>query len=303
MAGVGPVGLGPPLAAAPGARLGRLGQVRDRTRRRQLLADEQPAGAGLERDLDLLPGKVLGPGAHGRTIRVDPAAAELARLGVHSVEGDLGSVHVESGYDRHQGPPLSSGLIYRAKDLALSLGRPCFMPSSGTRTLACAAIKVASASCSTCSSRPVGALRGGSLYERRRHCRASLWVSCASRPSTRTFKACPSASWPRYSAAPTCCCAEGLRSPTSIPSEAIASRTCAVGGTPAAVPNASRAIAPAARPRARPANAPDGSEAPSTTAPSDASGTSHVASTRTERTSSGPTTTTTAVATASLSSG
>src|SRR5436309_5707035 len=127
--------------------------------------------------------------------------------------------------------------------------------TSGTRTLACAAIKVASASCSTCSSRPVGALRGGSLYERRRHCRASLWVSCASRPSTRTFKACPSASWPRYSAAPTCCSAEGLRSPTSIPSEAIASRTCAVGGTAAAVPNASRAIAPAARPRARPANA------------------------------------------------
>jgi hypothetical protein len=77
--------------------------VRQRTRGRQLLADEQPAGAGLERDLDLLPGKALGPGAHGRTIRVDPAAAELARLGVHSVEGDLGSVHVESGYDRHQG--------------------------------------------------------------------------------------------------------------------------------------------------------------------------------------------------------
>jgi hypothetical protein len=103
VAGVGPVGLGAPLLAAPGARLGRLGQVRERARRRQLLADEQPAGAGLERDLDLLPGKALAPGAHGGTVRVDPAAAELARLGVQSVEGDLGSVHVESGYDRHQG--------------------------------------------------------------------------------------------------------------------------------------------------------------------------------------------------------
>ncbi|HEX9378138.1 MAG TPA: hypothetical protein VF872_00975, partial [Gaiellaceae bacterium] len=35
-------------------------------------------------------------------------AGELARLAVERVEGDLGSVHVESGYDRHLGPPLSS---------------------------------------------------------------------------------------------------------------------------------------------------------------------------------------------------
>ena len=34
--------------------------------------------------------------------------------------------------------------------------------TSGTRTPACAAIRVVSASCSTCSSRPTGALRGGS---------------------------------------------------------------------------------------------------------------------------------------------
>src|SRR6266550_3663412 len=97
---------------------------------------------------------------------------------------------------------------WRVTMSASPFGPRAAVTTSGTRTLACAAIKVASASCSTCSSRPVGALRGGSLYERRRHCRASLWVSCASRPSTRTFKACPSASWPRYSAVPTCCRAE-----------------------------------------------------------------------------------------------
>jgi len=78
---------------------------------------------------------------------------------------------------------------------------------------------------------------------------------------------------------------------------------CKVGGTPAAVPNASRAIAPAPRPSASPASIPDGSAAPSTTAQAIARGTSHVASTRTVRTSSGPTTTITAVAPASLTSG
>jgi hypothetical protein len=103
VAGIGPVGLGAPLAAPPGARLGRLGQVRDHTGRPQLLADEQPAGAGLERDLDPPAGKALDPGGNGSAAGVDSATAQLSCLGVQGVEGDLGSVHVESGYDRHQG--------------------------------------------------------------------------------------------------------------------------------------------------------------------------------------------------------
>jgi len=51
--GVLAVGLGAPLAAAQRARLHGLGQVRDRARGDQRVADEQPAGAGLHRDIDL----------------------------------------------------------------------------------------------------------------------------------------------------------------------------------------------------------------------------------------------------------
>ena len=98
---IGPVGLGPPLVAAPGGRLGRLGQVRDRAGAGQLLADEQPAGCGLERNLDLLVGEALDPGGNGGATGLDPAAAQLARLAVQGVEGDLSSVHVEPGYYRH----------------------------------------------------------------------------------------------------------------------------------------------------------------------------------------------------------
>jgi hypothetical protein len=34
---------------------------------------------------------------------IDPTATHLARLAVQRVEGDLRSMHVKPGYDRHQG--------------------------------------------------------------------------------------------------------------------------------------------------------------------------------------------------------
>ena len=41
--------------------------------------------------------------ADGRRRGVDPTACHLTRLGVQRVEGDLRSMHVKPGYDRHQG--------------------------------------------------------------------------------------------------------------------------------------------------------------------------------------------------------
>ena len=46
---------------------------------------------------------------HRRRRRIDPAAHHLARLGVQRVEGDLRSMHIKPGYDRHQGLLCSSG--------------------------------------------------------------------------------------------------------------------------------------------------------------------------------------------------
>jgi hypothetical protein len=77
--------------------------MRHRARRRQRVADQQPARAGLDRDLDLTPREARHPARHGRRRRLDPAAHHLARLDVQSVESDLRSMHVKPGYDRHRG--------------------------------------------------------------------------------------------------------------------------------------------------------------------------------------------------------
>jgi len=74
-------------------------------RLRERLADKQPAGARLNRHVDLLAGEAANPAADRFTRRRDPPTAQLARLGVERIKRDLVSVHVESGYDRHQGPP------------------------------------------------------------------------------------------------------------------------------------------------------------------------------------------------------
>jgi hypothetical protein len=82
-------------------RLDGLGQVRDRACRAQRLAHEQPARAGLHCDLDPLALKAADPAPHPLRRGRDAAAMDFARLLVESVEGDLSSVHVKPGYDRH----------------------------------------------------------------------------------------------------------------------------------------------------------------------------------------------------------
>jgi len=69
----------------------------------QRLADEQPACAGLHRDVDLLAPEPSRPLADGLRRGADAAPVDLARPPIHSVEGDLRSMHVEPGYDRHWG--------------------------------------------------------------------------------------------------------------------------------------------------------------------------------------------------------
>jgi len=97
------IGLGAPLATPQRARLHRLGEMRDRARGHERVADEQPARARLHRNSDLPAGEALHPARHRRRRRVDPTAAHLARLGVQRVEGDLRSMHIKPGYDRHRG--------------------------------------------------------------------------------------------------------------------------------------------------------------------------------------------------------
>src|SRR5262249_18523530 len=111
------------------AQVARVGAVGLRPPLPPPLADEQPAGAGLDRDLDPLAAEARDPAPDGRRARIDPAATQLPRLRVERVEGDLLSVHVESGYDRHRGLLRAPCFSYRANDLAPSQGRPYFMPS------------------------------------------------------------------------------------------------------------------------------------------------------------------------------
>jgi len=80
--------------------------MRNGARLGQRLAHEQPARARLDRDMDLPTREAPGPPADGIGCRSDAATVDLARLAVKRVEGDLRSVHVEPGYDRHWGPPL-----------------------------------------------------------------------------------------------------------------------------------------------------------------------------------------------------
>ena len=173
----------------------------------------------------------------------------------------------------------------------------------GVATPACAAIRVANASCSTCSSRPTGALRGGSRNASERYRRVHRWVSCASRPSTRTFSGSPDSDEPTYSVEPIRCCAAIRSSRTPTPSSTSARRTASAVGTPSEEPNATRTRMPAVRPSAMLPRALDGSAAPMTTAPSAASADRQATSFRAGTTSSGPATVNTATTTATLSSG
>jgi hypothetical protein len=122
--GVLAVGLGAPLLAPQRARLNRLGEMWGDAHLDQRLTDEQPARARLDRDMHLLPGEPARPLAN--SLRRGPQAAtlHLARHPVESVEGDLRSMHIEPGYDRHKGPPLAPAIATSRESLALSGGGP-----------------------------------------------------------------------------------------------------------------------------------------------------------------------------------
>jgi len=93
---IGPVGLGPLLAAAGRRGVGRLGQVRLDARPPQLLGHIPPAGARLHRERD--PGRVLEPGQPAPEMlpvsRGDVTAFHLPGHQVQVVEGDLLPVDV-----------------------------------------------------------------------------------------------------------------------------------------------------------------------------------------------------------------
>ena len=97
------VGLGATLAATQRTRLDRLGQMRHRSSSHERVADEQPARAGLNRDMQLATAEALRSARHRRRRRLDPTSHHLARVSVQRVEGDLRSMHVKPGYDRHRG--------------------------------------------------------------------------------------------------------------------------------------------------------------------------------------------------------
>jgi len=103
VAGVGAVGLGPPLGAAQGPGVGRLGQVRTEPGTLQLLGDEPPAGGGLQGEVGLLAGEPGQPGAQLQAGgRAKLPAAGLAGRGVDPVVGDLPPVDVKAAYDGHR---------------------------------------------------------------------------------------------------------------------------------------------------------------------------------------------------------
>jgi hypothetical protein len=78
--GVGAVGLGPPLGPAGGGGVGRLGQMRLDSGTLQLLHDEPPAGAGLDRERRRPFRRIRGqPAAQQHPIgRGDPAPPALS---------------------------------------------------------------------------------------------------------------------------------------------------------------------------------------------------------------------------------
>jgi hypothetical protein len=70
------------------------------------------------RDTHLTPSKAPNPALHGRRRGVDPTTTDLARLRVERIEGELRSMHVKPGYDRHRGLLYSSGIDQFARTIS-----------------------------------------------------------------------------------------------------------------------------------------------------------------------------------------
>src|SRR4051812_28446486 len=137
MASVGAIGLGPLLAPAQAARLGRLSEMHVSADRVKLFDNEPPAGRRLQRDLQPLAGEAPEELPDAIAVRRrQPRATDFARLGVQPVGRDLCSMLIESHYDGHSGPPHAPRLITgtpRAPELRGSLqtrpDRARLMPS------------------------------------------------------------------------------------------------------------------------------------------------------------------------------
>src|SRR3954468_5186045 len=101
MSGVGAVGLGTPLGPAGGRGVGRLGQMRLDPGTLQLLHDEPPSGAGLDRERRRRPagGRLQPATPHNPDPRGDPAAPGLTAALIEVVKGDLPPMNVQSTYD------------------------------------------------------------------------------------------------------------------------------------------------------------------------------------------------------------
>jgi hypothetical protein len=103
VAGVGLVGLGPPLGAAQRPGVGRLGQVGPEPGAHDLLGDKPPAGGAFKGEVGLLPSQPRQPGAQLDTGGgLDPPVTCLPGVDVQVVVGDLPPVDVEAAYDGHR---------------------------------------------------------------------------------------------------------------------------------------------------------------------------------------------------------
>ena len=137
--GVGPVGLGVPLAAAGEGGIGRLGDMRRDPGRGQLLGDVPPPGTSLQGERDVVAAGEPGqPGTQVRPVsRGDLAPPGLPGSGVEVVEGELLPVDIQSAYDGHRdllklhGARVSASRtrMLRSQYCASELGRS---PSAGT---------------------------------------------------------------------------------------------------------------------------------------------------------------------------
>ncbi|MCA1698011.1 MAG: hypothetical protein LC790_03550 [Actinobacteria bacterium] len=97
------------------ARLRRLGQMRHRADRRQLLDYEPPPRRGLQRDLERAAGKPGKKPPHTHPVRRRHARPrDLARRGVQPLSRDLRPVLIEPHHDR----PHATALGHRVR-------RPC----------------------------------------------------------------------------------------------------------------------------------------------------------------------------------
>src|SRR5215211_7512398 len=110
MTSVEAVGLGPLLAPLQGLGLRRFCQVRLDSGTLHLLDDVAPAGCSLHGDGDLLTGEPFGeliePLSEALASgRADLAAMYFAAVHLYVVEGDLLTVHIETTYNVHVGPP------------------------------------------------------------------------------------------------------------------------------------------------------------------------------------------------------